>query len=102
MICLRGTPWLRSPGKEGTTPGTAACPEGRPPTAKRRTHDDDDAMKSTIGRGGGTPVFSRAYHLFEKMVDAHCARDEGGFNVHWLVAFHWVRVRIYIYTYIYV
>ena len=30
--------------------------------------------------------------MFERMVDAHCARDEGGFKLHWLVAFHWVRV----------
>ena len=30
------------------------------------------------------------------MVDAQCVRDEGGFTVHWLVAFHWVRIRVYI------
>ena len=29
----------------------------------------------------------RAYHLFEKMDDAYCARDEGGLTLHWLVAF---------------
>ena len=37
-------------------------------------------------------AFSRAYHLFEEMVDAHCVRDEGAKgcapNVGWLVAFH--------------
>ena len=37
---------------------------------------------------------SRAYHLFETMVDAHCVRDEGGFTLHWLAAFHWVRDRV--------
>ena len=32
------------------------------------------------------------------MVDAHCVRDEGGFTVQWLiVAFHWDRVRVYMY-----
>ena len=32
-------------------------------------------------------VHSRAYHLVEKVVDAHCVRDEGGFTLHWLVRF---------------
>ena len=30
---------------------------------------------------------SRAYHLFDDMVDAHCVLDEGGFTVHWLLRF---------------
>ena len=37
---------------------------------------------------------SRAYHFVDNMVDAHCVRDEGGFTVHWLVAFHCCRVRV--------
>ena len=37
---------------------------------------------------------SGAYHFFDNMVDTHCVRDEGGFTVQWLVAFHWVRVRV--------
>ena len=39
---------------------------------------------------------SGAYHFVEMMVDAHCVRDEGGFTLHWLVAFHSIRVRVYI------
>ena len=43
---------------------------------------------------------SRAYHLFDNMVDAHLVRDEGGFTVQWLVvAFHWVRVRVRVRVY---
>ena len=45
-------------------------------------------------------IFSRAYQVpfFEKMVDTHCCvRDEGGFTLHWLVAFLWVGVRIRVY-----
>ena len=45
---------------------------------------------------------SRAYHFFEKMVDPHCCvRDEGGFTLHvqWLVAFHWVGVRVRVRVY---
>ena len=39
---------------------------------------------------------SRAYHFFETMVDAQCCgRDEGGFTLYWLVAFQWLRVRVY-------
>ena len=42
---------------------------------------------------------SRAYHFFDNVVDAHCCvRDALGFTVHWLVAFHWVRVRVRVYV----
>ena len=42
-----------------------------------------------------TLLTSRDDHLPENMVDAHCAREEGGFTLHWLVvAFHSVRVRV--------
>ena len=41
---------------------------------------------------------SRAYHFFDNMVGAHCVRDEVGFTVQWLAAFHWVRVRARVYT----
>ena len=27
---------------------------------------------------------TRAYRIFEKMVGAHCVRDEGGSTLHWL------------------
>ena len=42
---------------------------------------------------------SRAYHIFGKMVDAHCQRDEGRFTLHWLVAFQSVRVGFKVYIY---
>ena len=43
---------------------------------------------------------SRACHFIEKMVDVHCERDEEGFTLHWLVAFHSVRVRVSVGEYI--
>ena len=44
---------------------------------------------------------SRAYHLFDKRADAHCCvGDEGGFSLHWLVAFHWDRVSVRVGVYI--
>ena len=42
-------------------------------------------------------LVNRSYHIFKKMVYAHCCvRDEGGFTVHWLVVVfrHWVGVRV--------
>ena len=35
----------------------------------------------------GTSNGSRAYHIFEKMVDAHNVRDEVGCTLQWLLRF---------------
>ena len=64
---------------------------------RRGTNSSTVITKELLRRvASETKLCSRAYHLFEKMVDAHCVRDEEGFALNWLAAFQWVRVRVYL------
>ena len=53
-------------------------------------------VRGSIKKKCGAPLSQHA--SVDNMVDAHCVRDEGSATLHWLVvAFHWVRVRVYIF-----
>ena len=55
-----------------------------PPPQYHASKNNIDYVRCSV-----RPPVSRAHHFFEKMVDAHCVRDEGGFTLRyngWLLA----------------